>query len=526
MMRDLGTVDILVIGGGVNGTGIARDAVGRGLSVVLCEKGDLAEGTSSRSGKLVHGGLRYLEYYEFRLVREALREREVLLRAAPHIIWPMRFVLPHSPEQRPAWLIRLGLFLYDHLGGRRKLPATRSIDLRTETEGAPIQDRYARGFEYSDCWVDDARLVVLNALDAGERGATILTRTTAVSATRDGDVWRATLRGEDGETYRVSARGLVNAAGPWVDTVLANVIGANSTRRVRLVKGSHIVTPKFWDGSQAYLFQNTDKRVIFVNPYQGDKALIGTTDLAYEGDAGDVAVEESEITYLLDAVNRYVKAPLTRADVLHSFSGVRPLLEDDADNPSAVTRDYVFDIDAADGKTPMLSIFGGKITTYRELAERGLDRLKPFFPGMGAAWTHDIPLPGGDMANADFESFEAGLRADHPWLPRPLAHHYARLYGTRAKVLLGSARSLADLGRHFGGTLHQREIDYLIETEWAKTAEDILDRRTKHGLALADSERQAVRDFLAARTRRTAEAPDRDQAEPRYADERIGKSVD
>ncbi|EAS50833.1 erythritol phosphate/glycerol-3-phosphate dehydrogenase [Aurantimonas manganoxydans SI85-9A1] len=521
-MRDLGTVDILVIGGGVNGAGIARDAVGRGLSVVLCEKDDLAEGTSSRSGKLVHGGLRYLEYYEFRLVREALREREVLLRAAPHIIWPMRFVLPHSPEQRPAWLIRLGLFLYDHLGGRRKLPGTRSLDLRTAPEGAPIQDRYPRGFEYSDCWVDDARLVVLNALDAAERGATILTRTAAVSATRDGDLWRATLRGEDGADCSVAARGLVNAAGPWVDAVLANVIRANATRRVRLVKGSHIVTPKFWDGPQAYLFQNTDKRVIFVNPYQGDKALIGTTDLAYRGDAGDVAVEESEIAYLLDAVNRYVKTPLTRADVLHAFSGVRPLLEDDADNPSAVTRDYVFDIDTADGATPMLSIFGGKITTYRELAERGLDRLKPFFPAMGPAWTHDAPLPGGDMADADFAVFEAGLRARYPWLPAALAHHYARLYGTRTSVLLASATRLSDLGRHFGGHLYAREIDYLVRTEWAKTAEDILDRRTKHGLDLTKDERRAVRDHLAAEHGDAAP----DTAGLLLRDETMGKAID
>ncbi|MGR3766605.1 glycerol-3-phosphate dehydrogenase [Pseudooceanicola nanhaiensis] len=524
-MRDLGTVDILVIGGGVNGAGIARDAVGRGLSVVLCEKGDLAEGTSSRSGKLVHGGLRYLEYYEFRLVREALREREVLLRAAPHIIWPMRFVLPHSPEQRPAWVIRLGLFLYDHLGGRRsRLPGTRSLNLRTAPEGAPIQDRYRKGFEYSDCWVDDARLVVLNALDAAERGATILTRTAAVSATRDGDLWRATLLGDDGESYDVAARGLVNAAGPWVDKVLANVIRTNATRRVRLVKGSHIVTPKFWEGSQAYLFQNTDRRVIFVNPYQGDKALIGTTDLAYQGDAGDVAVEESEITYLLDAVNRYVKAPLSRADVLHSFSGVRPLLEDDADNPSAVTRDYVFDVDAADGKAPMLSIFGGKITTYRELAERGLDQLKPFFPAMGSDWTHHAALPGGDMANADFESFEAELRDSYPWLPRPLAHHYARLYGTRAKTLLDSATRLSDLGRHFGGLLYACEIDYLVATEWAKTAEDVLDRRTKHGLDLADEERQAVRDHLVAR--QDAGTPECGRAEPPHADKRMEKGVD
>ncbi|MCQ0987888.1 glycerol-3-phosphate dehydrogenase [Jiella marina] len=504
-MRDLGTVDLLVIGGGVNGAGIARDAVGRGLSVVLCEKDDLAEGTSSRSGKLVHGGLRYLEYYEFRLVREALSEREVLLKAAPHIIWPMRFVLPHSPEQRPAWLVRLGLFLYDHLGGRKRLPPTRGLDLRTAPEGAPIKDRFTKGFEYSDCWVDDARLVILNALDAAERGATVLTRTSAISARREDGLWQAELKRSDGQTLTVQARGIVNAAGPWVDKVITSVTRANSARRIRLVKGSHIVTPKFWEGSQAYLFQNTDKRVIFVNPYQGDKALIGTTDIAYEGDAGDVAIEEKEIDYLLDAVNRYVKVPLTRADVLHSFSGVRPLLEDDADNPSAVTRDYVFDIDAVDGMLPLMSVFGGKITTYRELAERGLAQLQPFFPQMTGDWTHEVPLPGGDMPDADFESFEAGLRARHPWLPRPLSRHYARLYGTRTEDLIGSATSVAGLGRLFGGQLYGREIDFLIETEWAETAEDILERRTKHGLVLSLQQKQDVASYVAERHALAAE---------------------
>ncbi|MBO0662080.1 glycerol-3-phosphate dehydrogenase [Jiella sp. MQZ9-1] len=504
-MQDLGTVDLLVIGGGVNGAGIARDAAGRGLSVMLAEKDDLAEGTSSRSGKLVHGGLRYLEYYEFRLVREALSEREVLLKAAPHIIWPMRFVLPHSPEQRPAWLVRLGLFLYDHLGGRKRLPPTRSLDLRTAPEGAAIKDRFTKGFEYSDCWVDDARLVVLNALDAKARGATILPRTRAVAARREDGLWRIELKRGNGETLTVSAKGIVNAAGPWVDQVIANVTRGNSARKVRLVKGSHIVTPKFWDGRQAYLFQNTDKRVIFVNPYQSDKALIGTTDIAYDGDATDVTIDESEIDYLLAAVNRYVKAELSRADVLSSFSGVRPLLEDDADTPSAVTRDYVFDVDAVDGALPMLSVFGGKITTYRELAERGLAKLQPFFPQMSGDWTADAPLPGGDMPNADFESFEAGLRARHPFLPRPLAKHYARLYGTRAETLIGEATSLDQFGLHFGGLLYAREIDFLTCTEWAETAEDILERRTKHGLTLGPSEKAAVAAYLAERRALAAE---------------------
>ncbi|WP_152045838.1 glycerol-3-phosphate dehydrogenase [Aureimonas psammosilenae] len=488
--------DILVVGGGVNGVGIARDAVGRGLKTVLCEKDDLAQGTSSRSGKLVHGGLRYLEYYEFRLVREALTEREVLMDAAPHIIWPMRFVLPHSPEQRPAWLVRLGLFLYDHLGGRRKLPGTRSLNLLTAPEGEAIKQQYSRAFEYSDCWVDDARLVVLNALDAKERGATILPRTAATSIRREDGLWIATLTAKDGTTRTVWARAVVNAAGPWVENIVRNVARQNSTKRVRLVKGSHIVTKKFWEGNQAYLFQNTDKRVIFVNPYQGDLTLIGTTDIPYDGDADDVAVEGSEIDYLLKAVNRYTKTQLKPEDVLYSFSGVRPLLEDDADNPSAVTRDYVFEIDDVGGKAPMLSIYGGKITTYRELAERGLDRMEGYFPEMKKAWTARVPLPGGDMPGADFDRFERDLRSRHPFLPPEIAHHYARLYGTRTERLLGGAKDMAGLGRHFGGRLYEAEVRYLMVEEWAQTPEDVLYRRTKQHLHMTQAEIEAFEDWM------------------------------
>ena len=325
-MTDLGSVDLLVIGGGINGAGIARDAAGRGLSVLLCEKDDLAQGTSSRSGKLIHGGLRYLEYYEFRLVREALIEREVLLRAAPHIVWPMRFVLPHSPEQRPAWMVRLGLFLYDHLGGREKLPGCRRLDLRRDPEGAPIKEQYTLAFEYSDCWVDDARLVLLNALDAQERGARIMTRTAATAARRNGEAWDVALRGSGGQAYSLRARAIANAAGPWVEGVINGVTGSNASRRVRLVKGSHIVVPKFWDGPQAYLFQNDDKRVIFVNPYEGDLCLIGTTDIPYDGKAEDVAIDDREIDYLLKAVNRYIRKPLTRADVVAQLFGRPPAL--------------------------------------------------------------------------------------------------------------------------------------------------------------------------------------------------------
>lgn len=492
-MKDLGQVDLIVIGGGINGAGIARDAAGRGLSVILCEKGDLAEGTSSRSGKLIHGGLRYLEYYEFRLVRDALIEREVLLRAAPHIVWPMRFVLPHSSEQRPAWLVRLGLFLYDHLGGRNQLPGCRRIDLRTAPEGLPLKEQFKFAFEYSDCWVDDARLVVLNALDAEKRGARIMTRTAATSARRSDGHWQVEFRTSGGEARKASAKVLVNAAGPWVETVIREVVRSNSSRRVRLVKGSHIIVKKFWSGPQAYLFQNHDKRVIFVNPYEGDMALIGTTDIPYEGRVEDVAIAEDEIDYLLTAVNRYVGKQLTRSDVLSSFSGVRPLYDDNAADPSAVTRDYVFDIE---GSPPLLSVFGGKITTYRKLAEHALQKLRRVFPSMGGDWTASAALPGGDMAGADFKAFFGEFRNRHDWLPDDLALHYARLYGTLSEKVLNGARGIADLGTFFGGNCYAAEIEYLRRFEWAQTAEDILFRRTKAGLHMTQSQRDDVASLI------------------------------
>ncbi|WP_102224782.1 glycerol-3-phosphate dehydrogenase [Acidimangrovimonas sediminis] len=490
-MTELTKVDLFVIGGGINGAGIARDAAGRGLSVVLCEKDDLAEGTSSRSGKLVHGGLRYLEYYEFRLVREALIEREVLMRNAPHIIWPMRFVLPHSPEDRPAWLVRLGLFLYDHLGGRKKLPGTRTLDLRRDPEGAAILDKYPKGFEYSDCWVDDARLVVLNAVDAAERGAIVLTRSPCTGARREDGVWRVTTKNtQTGEVREFEAKVLVNAAGPWVTDVVTRVAGSNSSRNVRLVKGSHIIVPKFWKGENAYLVQNHDKRVIFINPYERDKALIGTTDIAYEGRAEDVTADASEVQYLIDAVNRYFKEKLTREDVLTTFSGVRPLFDDGQGNPSAVTRDYVFDVDETGG-APLLNIFGGKITTFRELAERGMHKLDRFFPAMGKDWTGDAPLPGGDMPGADYETFRNTLKQEYPWMPRSLRRHYGRLYGTRIGQVVAGATALDGLGRHFGGDLYEAEARYLMAHEWAQTAADVLWRRTKHYLHLTEAERDA-----------------------------------
>ena len=495
-MRELGHFDLIVVGGGINGAGIARDASGRGLKVLLCEKGDLAEGTSSRSGKLVHGGLRYLEYYEFRLVREALIEREVLLRAAPHIIWPMRFVLPHSPEQRPAWMIRTGLFLYDNLGGRKQLPPTRSLDLAAVPEGQPIRKEFRRAFEYSDCWVDDARLVVLNALDVRDRGGTILTRTPLTAARREADGWQVELSElATGETLQAKGKVIINAAGPWVEDVLRRT-GRNAETRVRLVKGSHLVVRKFWRGNQAYLLQNTDKRVIFVNPYEGDLCLIGTTDIPVEGAPEDIAVEPGEIDYLLSVVNRYFTATLLPADVLHSFSGVRPLYDDKADNPSAVTRDYVFDVDAPPGLAPMLSVFGGKITTYRKLAEHALEKLAPFLPGMRDAWTKGAVLPGGDIPDAGFWAFLEDLERRYPWLPQTASLGLARRHGTRIETVLNGANSLAGLGRHFGGTFYEREAEALRQHEWAVAPDDFLDRRTKHGLHLTAEQRRQFAAWL------------------------------
>ncbi len=486
--QDHGLVDIAVIGGGINGAGIARDAAGRGLQVLLCEKDDFAEGTSSRSGKLVHGGLRYLEYYEFRLVREALIEREVLLASAPHIIWPMRFVLPHSPEQRPAWLIRTGLFLYDHLGGRKRLPPSRGLDLAHAPEGKALRPEFRRGFEYSDCWVDDARLVILNLIDASQNGARVLPRTRAVRARRTGDLWRLEMVSERGDAQVVLARALVNAAGPWVQNVTQSVAGVNSTYSIRLVKGSHVVVPKFWGGAHAFLLQNDDRRVIFVNPYDDDLALIGTTDIPYDGRPEDVAIDGAEVEYLLRVLRRYFRDAPRARDIVQAFSGVRPLYDDNAENPSAVTRDYVFELDGTPQMPPLLSIFGGKITTYRKLAEHALQRLVPWFPRMTSSWTAQRPLPGGDLPGT-FADFLVDLLSDYPGLPQKVVHHYARLYGTRARELLGSSRTCADLGRHFGGSLYEREAAYLRETEWARTASDILERRTKHGLHLMPAQR-------------------------------------
>lgn len=497
--------DVLVVGGGVNGAGIARDAAGRGFTVLLCEKDDLAAHTSSSSTKLIHGGLRYLEYGEFKLVRKALQEREVLLRAAPHIMWPLRFVMPHMPNLRPAWMIRAGLFLYDHLARRELLPGSHGIDMRRHPAGAPLVDSIRRGFVYSDGWVDDARLVVLNALDAQERGATIKTRTRLVNAVRAGGEWHATLADTGGATINVRACSIANAAGPWVGELLKGSLGSTRTRHsVRLVKGSHIVTRRLFEHDHAYIFQNPDKRIIFAIPYEHDYTLIGTTDIEYGGDASKVEISADEIRYLCDSINRYFKQHIAPQDVRWTYSGVRPLLEDEtAENASAVTRDYLLELDAPENEAPLLSVFGGKITTFRKLAEEAVDKLAEALGSDARTWTEGEPLPGGDIADANFERFLSRFGQQYPWLPAPLAHRYARAYGTRAGRLVGAARSLADLGEEFAPGLHEAELRYLRDHEWAMRAEDVLWRRSKLGLhidpaSLADVSRRIDRWLASA----------------------------
>lgn len=479
--------DMLVIGGGINGAGIARDATGRGLSVALVEKDDLAQHTSSASTKLVHGGLRYLEQYEFRLVHESLAEREVLLANAPHIVWPLRFVLPHHQGLRPRWMLRLGLFLYDHIGGRRTLPGSGAITL---SDGV-LRGRFRHGFEYSDCWVEDARLVVLNALDAAERGAEVLTRTAVTGLARRADGWTATL--SNGRS--IDARVVVNAAGPWVDDVAALATQGRAQQRVRLVKGSHIIVARKHDGDHAYLFQQADGRVVFAIPYERDYTLIGTTDVPFHGDRDRVVISPEETSYLCAAASEYFREPVRPQDVIATFAGVRPLYDDQSASNSTVTRDYVFELDAEIG-APLLSIYGGKITTYRKLAEHALERLAPHLP-MGRAWTRGTPLPGGEIG-CDFQHFAVSLRVERPWLPAPMAWRLARAYGTRAGALLGIATSLADLGQHFGGDLYEAELRYLRDAEFARSAEDVLWRRTKLGLHLPAATEAAIEQWFAA----------------------------
>jgi glycerol-3-phosphate dehydrogenase len=496
----LSQVDLAVIGGGINGCGIARDAAGRGLSVFLCEEGDLASGTSSASTKLIHGGLRYLEFYEFRLVQEALAEREVLLRAAPHIIWPLRFVLPHHKGLRPWPVIRLGLFFYDHLGGRRMLPPTRSLDLSRDPAGRGLKPIYRRAFEYSDCWVEDARLVVLNARDAADRGATIMTRTKCVAARRDGRLWRLTLEDMRSRSrFEVTARALANAGGPWVSSVITEVTGRNVPARVRLVKGSHIVVDRLFAHDRAYIFQNSDGRVCFAIPYERDFTLIGTTDEDFEGDPAEARISEGETEYLLSSVSAYLQQPLTRDVIRWTYSGVRPLYDDGASKAQEATRDYVLTLDASGDDAPMLSVIGGKITTFRRLAEQALARLSGVFPHMRPAWTRDAVLPGGDVPFDAFDSWAAEA-ANHryPFLDPLLVARLCRAYGSRLRVVLNGVSKPSDLGRDLGAGLSEREVDYLVSQEWAETADDILWRRSKLGLRVSREQRVALEDYLAA----------------------------
>ena len=496
--------DVLVVGGGINGAGIARDLAGRGWRVLLVEQDDLASHTSSSSTKLIHGGLRYLEYYEFGLVRKALQEREVLLKSAPHIMWPLRFVMPHDPAMRPAWLIRLGIFLYDHLARREVLPGSEGVNLRTHPVGAPLQPRYTQGFIYSDGWVDDARLVLLNALDAQARGATVLTRTRCVAAQRSARGWTATLAGRDGTPTQVQARALVNAAGPWAESFLRGVARpagreALATKSLRLVKGSHIVVPRCFEHDHAYIFQNPDKRIIFAIPYEQDFTLIGTTDQELHGDPRGARIADDEVAYLCAQASRYFTRPVTPADVVWSYAGVRPLLDDASGDPSAVTRDYLLEPNA--DAAPLLSVWGGKITTFRKLAEDAATDVGRMLGESRIPWTEGARLPGGDLSawigqpqrpDTDFERFVSTLRSRHAWLPASLARRLARAYGSRVERVLQGARSLAELGAEVAPGLHEAELHYLQNEEWACSAEDVLWRRSKLGLHYSAEQRHNV----------------------------------
>ena len=501
--------DLAVIGGGVNGCGIARDAAGRGASVILFEQDDLAGGTSSNSTKLIHGGLRYLEHGEFGLVRKALREREVLWGIAPHIVWPLRFVLPYHRGLRPRWLLRLGLALYDVLGGRGPLPPTRTLDLRSHPAGGPLKPGFAVGFEYSDCWVEDSRLVVLNARDAAERGARILTRMRVTGAERSAEGWLVNARsrrdGSPATTYR--ARVLVNAAGPWVGNVLSGVARLNAPAAVRLVQGSHIVVRSLFTHDRAYIFQNADGRIIFAVPYEGEFTLIGTTDRDYDGDPAHVVASEEEIAYLCGAASDYLRVPVRREDVVWTYSGVRPLYDDGASKAQEATRDYVLHLDGDVGQAPLLSVFGGKITTYRRLAEAALQRLGDHLPAARRpSWTGGSPLPGGDFPRDGYGTLVTETLARHPYLARAHAARLVRAYGTRTGRMLDGVRSVDDLGAPFGADLTEREVAYLMEHEWAEEPDDVLWRRSKLGLRVGPAERERLAAFMGA-SRLPAAAP-------------------
>ncbi|GJJ02025.1 glycerol-3-phosphate dehydrogenase [Duganella rhizosphaerae] len=493
--------DVLVIGGGINGAGIARDAAGRGMSVVLCEKDDLASHTSSASSKLIHGGLRYLQYYEFGLVRKALIEREVLMRSAPHLIAPLRFVMPHAPGLRPAWMLRAGLFLYDHLASRKLLGGSQGIDLRRHTAGAPLKSAYRRGFTYFDAAVDDARLVVANVIDAAERGARVLTRTECIALAPVEGLWVATLRGADGPITGVRARCLVNAGGSWAMRLRQRAVPA-AKGGLRLVKGSHIVVKRLFAHDDAYIFQHADGRIVFAIPYQGDYTLIGTTDLDYEGDMGKVEISPEEVAYLCELGSVYFKLPVRPADVVWSYAGVRPLVDDGAGDAKAVTRDYQLLLD--DDTAPVLSVFGGKITTYRKLAEEAVDRVAAVIGASGKAWTAGACLPGGDIHGklpdnrsvTGFGLFVRDAQRRYGWLPARLVTRYAHAYGSRIHRLLEGCDSIACMGRHFAADLYEREVRYLIDAEWARGADDVLWRRTKLGLRVGPAAVAALSEWM------------------------------
>jgi glycerol-3-phosphate dehydrogenase len=499
--------DLFVIGGGINGCGIARDAAGRGLKVFLAEQGDLASGTSSASTKLIHGGLRYLEHYEFRLVREALIEREVLLKAAPHIIWPLRFVLPHHKGLRPRPLIRLGLFLYDHLGGRKILPPTRSVDLRNDVTGEPLREEYLYGYEYSDCWVEDARLVVLSAMDARTKGAEIRTRAKCTSATRVNGSWELTISSQGQKDEVIKAKLLINAAGPWVGDVLSSVVRQNESDKVRMVKGSHIVVDKLYAHDRCYIFQNADGRICFSIPYEQNFTLIGTTDEDHQGDPANPQITETEIEYLLSATSEYFKKPVTRTQVRWSYSGIRPLYDDGASKAQEATRDYVLKLEGSSSEAPMLSVFGGKITTFRRLAESVMEKIAPFFPSAGKPWTARASLPGGDFGHDEVEKRITELQRKYSFLKPQNVARIFRAYGTNAEKMFAGARFAKDMGQFFG-PLSEREINYLKTEEWVQEADDILWRRSKLGLHLTADEQAALRAYMkpAAKTKSSKRA--------------------
>ncbi len=496
-MSDLEPYDVFVIGGGINGCGIARDAAGRGYSVLLAEMNDLGSGTSSAATKLIHGGLRYLEHYEFGLVREALLEREVLWEMAPHIVWPLRLVLPHHNGLRPAWLLRLGLFLYDHIGGRKRLPVTKVLDLRNDPAGEPLKPEFVKAFEFSDCWVNDARLVSLNARSAADLGAGVRTRCRVVRAERGPDLWTVTMEdGRTGQRTTVSAKLLVNASGPWVDTVLSGAIGQNDADNIRLVQGSHIVIKRKFEHERAYFFQNSDGRIFFAIPYEEDFTLIGTTDRDYEGDPADVAITDEEVAYLCEGASTYFREPVVKEDIVWTYSGVRPLFDDGASKAQEATRDYVLRTDAGTGKAPMVNIFGGKITTYRKLAEEVVGKIGTMIGNRKPAWTQGAALPGGDFPADGFEAQVRGLMSDYPFLETKHARRLVRLYGTRARAVLGNANNIEGLGRCFGADLYEAEVTYLARNEWAVSAEDVLWRRTKRGLVVSKKEAGALEAFM------------------------------